>query len=280
MVFAVYSRERNTIKCPIKMPADILMVVLQMLGGNLVSMQLVGMCGKVCPLWRAMAAAVCNAIRGAQESADTTGFAAKYVLSAVVYGANLRVQMHKMYATALGADIARRNQIVNYDNTDHDAENEIHMQLWFQCENAAQYLAGGLQAHLMHAPTMILCLQELSNLTAAFSGQAFVPLRLTRLCQWPVLKILQAHPNNTMLGHHALVALLDLSDVQTPQAFEYESIPTYAARLAAEDIVSGFLARFRPPATVPEAVTLLLDNGDDVLTWIREGTLIHPDEDE
>ena len=262
------------------MPADIFMVVLQMLVGNMVGMKLVGMCGKVCASWRATAAAVCNSIRGAQESADMTGFAAKYVLSALVYGANLRVQMQDMYATAVFADMERRKHIVNDDNTDNHAEDEIHMGLSFQCETTAQYLASGLQAHLMHAPTMILCLRELSNLTAAFSEQAFVPLRLTRLCQWNVLKILQAHPNDTVLGNHALVALVDLSNVQTPQAYEYQSIPTYAARLAAEDIVSGFLARFRPPATVPEGVTLLLDNGDDVLTWIRQGTLIHRDEDE
>jgi len=255
------------------MNKDLLMFIVEVLGANMATMHLLGQCGQVCREWRNMVVSV---------RADTgeKAFTAMYSLSAVAYGDGLGVQMQDMYATALSADIVRRNQMTafGYSDADHDLENDIHMQLSYACEQTASYLASGLQAQLMHAPTIILCLQELSTLTEAFVAEIFVPFPLLHCCQWPVLKILQAHPNDITLGLRALAILKKFSEVETPQAFDFPSIPTAAARLTAHLIVSGFLARFRPSATVAQAVhpTLreMIHVGDAVLTWIDQGTLI------
>ena len=138
---------------------------------------------------------------------------------------------------------------------------------------------------------MLLCVQELSKLTKAFAGEIVVPLHLTRLCQWPLLKILQGHPTDNMLGSYTLSVLRQFSNLKTPATFEYASIHDADDRLTARGIVSDFLERFSQLeavwATLPPdvrqqmfAVRQMLNAGEDVLTWIDGGTIVPSDDRE
>jgi len=244
------------------MLVDLLFIIFQVMGANMASMRLIGLCAQVCPEWRGIAA-------GLRANTTKDGFTAMYELSAVTFGSGLRVQMQVMYATAVSVEMRIRQQIMHGD-VDHDLEDEIRMDLSNKCQAAVLFLVKGLQEHLMHEPTTIQCLIELMKLIIVLVRERFVPMHLTRSCQWPVLKILQAHPGESMLGWHALKMLQQLNEVMTRQVLDDKSIQSGEDRLIAHDIVSGYLARFRPSATeaVRPAVREILKMGDAILTWI------------
>jgi len=248
------------------MLVDLLFIIFQVMGANMASMRLIGLCAQVCPEWRGIAA-------GLRANTTENGFTAMYELSAVAFGSGLRVQMQDMYANAIAAEMRVRQRIMQrimHGEVDHALEDEIRMDLSNKCQAAVLFLVKGLQEHLMHEPTMIQCLIELMKLIIVLVRERFVPMHLTRSCQWPVLKILQAHPGESMLGWHALKMLQQLNEVMTRQVLDDESIQSGEDRLIAHDIVSGYLARFRPSATeaVRPAVREILKMGDAVLTWI------------
>ena len=267
---------------------DLLSLVCQVLGANMASMRLLGQCSQVCRQWRDIAAAV------RAEEGDAS-FTAKYAASAAAFGAGVHQQMLDAYARALVVDRARRQQFVWGVDPDSDVEHEMHYAIQMRVETAAELLASGLQDRLLHAPAMTECLRELSSLTQAVAEEHAVPVHLTRICTWPVLKILQAHPDDAALGSRALAVLRRLSELETPGIFDYAVIDGAAARLAAHGVVAEFLARFRPAeppgAEPPGAETpgvrqltfaerRMLSTGEHVLAWIREGTLIQPDDGE
>ena len=244
------------------MLVDLLFIIFQVMGANMASMRLIGLCAQVCPEWRGIAA-------GLRANTTKDGFTAMYELSAVTFGSGLRVQMQAMYANAIAAEMRVRQRIM-HGEVDHDLEDEIRMDLSNKCQAAVLFLVKGLQEHLMHEPTTIQCLIELMKLIIVLVRERFVPMHLTRSCQWPVLKILQAHPGESMLGWHALKMLQQLNEVVTPQALDHEGMLSAEARLTAHGIVSGYLARLRPSATeaVRPAVREILKMGDAILTWI------------
>ena len=250
-------------------------------GANMAGLRFLAKCMQVCKQWLDMARAV-------RANTSKTSFTSMYNLSAEAFRKDLRVQMLDRYATAYAAEIAR-NAAGGVRGT-QEAEDAIHMQLVAGFDNAALYLAKGLEAHLMHAETVALCLELMSRLVDVFSQEEDMhPLNVTRSCQWPVLRVLQAHPNDLTLAFGALRILHSFSELKSPMYWDVESIPTHAARVTAEHITTAYMESFSAGTTVTTSGYVgslpiptrenMLSTCADVLNWIFDGTLIRPDGD-
>jgi len=260
------------------MNVELLTLVFMVLPADMACMRLLVMCGKVCRAWKAMMLVI-------QDKTDGMSLTARYCELARYFRRDLLVQMRQMYKTEL-ANAKARLAILDAEEFEVNVDYQIHVQLATVFELAVRYLCDALQEHLLDADTMLLCVRELSRLTNAYDEEIVVPLRLTRWCQWPLLKILQAHPTNSRLGSRVLSVLCQFSSLEINSFLGYESIHREEDRLTARGIVSGFLANFPQPqavwATLLPAerhqmfvVRKMQDTGNDVLTWIDLGTVIH-----
>jgi len=261
------------------MNVELLTLVFMVLPADMACMRLLVMCGKVCRAWKAMMLVI-------QDKTDGMSLTARYCELARYFRRDLRVQMLQRYRTELADARARRLAILEAEEFEEHLDHQIHVQLATAFELAVRYLCDALQEHLLDADTMLLCVRELSRLTNAYDEEIVVPLRLTRWCQWPLLKILQAHPTNSRLGSLVLSVLCQFRSLEINAFSGYESIHREEDRLTARGIVSVFLANFPQPqavwATLLPAerqqmfvVRKMQDAGNDVLTWIDLGTVIH-----
>jgi len=259
------------------MDVDLLTLLFTVLPANMVCMRLLVKCGKVCKAFQGMAVAM-------QDKEDGTSCTARYCRLAQAFHRGLPEEMMQRYRTELGAAKARRRVILEADEFDEDLDQQIHAQLETSFESAVRYLSGALQEYLLHKHTMLLSVWHLSRLTIAYNEEIVMPLRLTRLCQWPLLKILQAHPTKLWLGSSVISLLGQFSDLEIDRQFGYESIDREEDRLTARGIVSGFLANFSQPQAIALQpaehqptfiVRRMLEVGNEVLTWIDLGTVFH-----
>ena len=92
-----------------------------------------------------------------RDKTDGMSLTARYNVSALAFGKDLRVQMKERYKTELAAAMARRNEPLEADEFDQDAANAHHMQVRFYFDGAVVYLASALKEHLVDAFTMLLC---------------------------------------------------------------------------------------------------------------------------
>ena len=263
------------------MNVELLTLVFMVLPADMACMRLLVMCGKVCRAWKAMMLVI-------QDKTDGMSLTARYCELARYFRRDLRVQMLQRYKTKLADAKARRLAILDAEEFEVSVDHQIHLQLGTVFELAVRYLYDALQEYLLDADTMLLSVQELSMLTNAYDAEIVVPLRLTRWCQWPLLKILQAHPTNSRLGLRVLSVLSQFSslEINSSLGLGYQSIHREEDRLTARGIVSGFLANFPQPQAVWTTllpaerhqmfvVRKMQDTGNDVLTWIDLGTVIH-----
>jgi len=257
------------------MDVDLLTLLFTVLPANMVSMRLLVKCGKVCKAFQGMAVAM-------QDTENGTSCTARYRKLATAFRLGVPEVILQMYRTELGAAKARRRVILEANEFDEDLDEQIHAQLETSFESAVLYLSGALQEYLLDKHTMLLCVFQLSKLTIAYNEEVVTPLRLTRPCQWPLLKILQVHPTNLWLGSRVMMLLNQFSYLKIDRRFGYESMDREEDRLTARSIVSGFLANFsQPQAGMMEPVEQqqtfvlrrMLELGNEVLTWIDLGTV-------
>jgi len=227
------------------MDVPLLMNIFMVMISDMASMKLLLKCSKVCKDWKNMAFVL-------QDSMDGMSLTVRYTNLALEFGEDLGENMLKLYMTKLAAAKERRNEILDTDEMEQweadeykqKINNNIHLELGHCLNSAMIYLANSLEEYLLHSPTMLLCVRELSTLTDAYAEEIVVPLSLTRYCLWPLLKILQAHPTDSRLGSRVLSVLHQISKLYTPVVAGYDSIHKAVDRRTARDIVSGFLARF------------------------------------